>query len=624
MNFKEWLLLTEAKKSSDIARELLGNNENLFNQIKSIIPTDIKQDLQSKLVPVAAYYHKQQPDLNTLKQDINDYANLVKLNKMPIITIKDDHTIDNKHFQNYIGWTQIIHGKQAEDKVSNAPIPQGNLEDQELIAKSTDGKIKVYKANSVNQCIILGKGESFCISQPANTMFQSYRDTKVSTFYFVYDNTRSDDLAIVVVDATKQRIELTDRKNQTAKTMQDPYSNIPKRIQSNPQLYFKYLKEHGIDTDIFENIPKNEEEEAEQQKLGEEKHDLQWFKSLTLDEKSKYIGRGHLLSNEQFDYLYDNKFMLLLTQYVRTGRKLDDYQLEKVAKVRDLRDKYLHNRLIANQNDENLSKQEYELLSPKQKEEYIDVDADKKFKRAIRIGDLEKLKDAIKDGAYIYDDAVEDAVYYGHLDVTEYLVEKGANIGDSAVHYAALKGHYDILKYLVEKGAKISDKAVSHAAYKRHFDIVKYLLGDETKDEKGNTIKLPDKIKPAKISYDAVSSAAENGYLDIVKYLVEKGAKISDYAVRYAAEHGHLDIIKYLLGDETKDEKGNIIKLPNEIKPAKISDNAIIYAAENGHLDVVKYLVEKGAEATIVKYAKTQEIKDYLIQKQKEQQAKNT
>ena len=84
MNFKEWLLLTEAKKSSDIAREILGNNENLFNQIKSIIPTDIKQDLQAKLLPIAAYYYKQQPNLNTLKQDIKDYAELVKLNKMQL------------------------------------------------------------------------------------------------------------------------------------------------------------------------------------------------------------------------------------------------------------------------------------------------------------------------------------------------------------------------------------------------------------------------------------------------------------------------------------------------------------------------------------------------------------
>ena len=47
MNFKEWLLLTEVKKSSDISKELLGNNESLFKQIKSIIPTDAKQDLQA-------------------------------------------------------------------------------------------------------------------------------------------------------------------------------------------------------------------------------------------------------------------------------------------------------------------------------------------------------------------------------------------------------------------------------------------------------------------------------------------------------------------------------------------------------------------------------------------------
>ena len=539
MNFKQWLLLTEAKKSSDIARELLGNNENLFNQIKSIIPTDIKQDLQSKLVPVAAYYYKKHPDINTLKQDIFKYAKLVKLNKMPIITVNDDLTISNE-FKDYLHWTQVIHGKQAEDKILNAPIPQGNLEDQELIEKSPDERIKVYKANSLNQCIILGKGERFCISEPANTMFQSYRDTKVSTFYFVYDNTRNDDLAIVVVDATEHGIELTDRKNQTAQTMQDPYSNTPKRIQSNPQLYFKYLQQHGINTSIFKNIPKSEEETAEQQKLGKQKHDLQWFKSLTSEEKSKYIGRGHLLSNEQFDYLYDNKLMLLLTQYVRTGVKLNDYQLEKIAKVRDLRDKYLHNRLIANQHLTDLSKKEYDLLSPKQKEEFFNVDADEKFKRALKINDFEKIKEAIRDGAKISDNAVNRAAESGNLDILKYLVKKGANIGTS-VNYAVSYGHLDIVKYLVD----------------------------------------------------------------------EKGAKINDKTVYYAAKSGHLDIVKYLV-----DEKG-----------AKISDDDVYNAAYNGHLDVIKYLVEENGariDYYAIKHAKTQEIKDYLIQKQKEQQLNKT
>jgi hypothetical protein len=41
---------------------------------------------------------------------------------------------------------------------------------------SPDGKIKVYEANSPQQCIILGRGQTFCISQPGNRMWQSYRD----------------------------------------------------------------------------------------------------------------------------------------------------------------------------------------------------------------------------------------------------------------------------------------------------------------------------------------------------------------------------------------------------------------------------------------------------------------
>jgi len=614
MNFKQWLLLTEAKKSSDIARELLGNNENLLNQIKAKIPKDIKPDLQAKLLPIAAYYHKQQPDLKTLEQDIKDYAELVKNQKMPIITVNDDLTIDNKHFQNYIGWTEVIHGKQAEDKILNAPIPQGNLEDQELIEESPDGKIKVYKANSVNQCIILGKGERFCISQPANTMFQSYRDTKVSTFYFVYDNTRTDDLAIVVVDATKQRIELTDRKNQTASTMQDPYSNTPNRIQSNPQLYFKYLKEHGIDTSIFVNIPKNQEEEAEQLKLGEKNYNLEWLKSLTQEEKSKYIGRGHELSNEQFDYLYDNKFMFLLTQYVRTGRKINDYQLEKVAKFRELKDKYLHNRIIADRHSKDFSKKEYELLNPKQKEEYIgriidegielsneqfDYLYDNKFmslltqyvKLGRKLNDYQlekvvKVRD-LKD-KYLHNRLIADR-HLNNFSKKEYELlnlkqkEEFFDVdADKKFRRAINIGNLEKLKEaVIRDGAKIAYHAVKEAAANGYYDIVKYLVEE----------------KKSYISSYTVDYAAKSGNLELVKYLVEKVAEIGDDALRHAAANGNLDLAKYLLGDEVKDNKGNIIKLPNGIQSAKISDIEIIHA-------------------------KNQEIKDYLIQKQKEKQTK--
>ena len=617
MKFKEWLLLTEAKKSSDIARELLGNNETLFNQIKAIIPTDIKQDLQAKLLPIAAYYYKKQPNTETLKQDIKNYADLVKNQKMPIITVNDDLTISNE-FKDYLHWTQVIHGKQAEEKILKAPVPQGNLEDQELIEQSPDGKIKVYKANSVNQCIILGKGESFCISKPANTMFQSYRDSKVSTFYFVYDNTRTDDLAIVVVDATEHGIELTDRKNQTASAMQDPYSNTPNRIKSDPELYFKYLQQHGINTDIFVNIPKTKQEEKEQQKLGEQKYGMKWFKSLTPEEKSKYIGRGHQLSNEQFDYLYDNKFMLPLSQYVATGKKINNYQLEKIAKVRDLKDKYLHNRLIADQHLKDLSKQEYDLLSPKQKEEFFSSnDFNVKLEKATKTGNLEKVKEAIKDGATIFGQDIFDAAKNGHLDIVKYLVdEKKIDIPESAVYRAVKNGHLDVVKYLVdEKGQDISVDSVFFAAANGHLDMVKYLVG-----------------KGKSIDGEEVSNAAKNGHLDIVKYLVEKGAKISDNTVYVAAQDGHLDVLKYLVGekgvninsaaeDAVKNDHLDVVKYLVE-KGASINDN--VWAASYfGSLDILKYLVdEKGAYIkTMLFYSvKNPKIKDYLIQKQKEQQ----
>jgi hypothetical protein len=37
--------------------------------------------------------------------------------------------------------------------------------------------------------------------------------------------------------------------------------------------------------------------------LGRPNNDLEWFKKLPIEYKSAYIGRGHALTNDQFDYL---------------------------------------------------------------------------------------------------------------------------------------------------------------------------------------------------------------------------------------------------------------------------------------------------------------------------------
>ena len=568
MNFKSWLLITEAKKSSDIAKELLGNDD-LFKKIKSIIPTNVPEKLQGQLLPIAAFYYKQEePQIVVLKDYLEDYANLVKNQKMNIITVKDDLTVDGD-FKSFIHWTEIIDVLNHEGKIINAPI-QGDLEGQEVIEHSPDLKIKVYLANSANQCIVLGKGESFCISRHGpHNMFQTYRDTKTSTFYFVYDNTRTDDLAITVVDATEHGIELTDRKNDTAKTMQDPYETKPKRITSDPDLYFKYLKEKGIDTNVFKNIIKSPEEEAEQAKLGKTNYNLNWFKSLLPKEKSSYIGRAHRLSDPQFDYIYDNNIASLLKQYVKTGLKLENYQLKKVIAKKELKDIYLHNRLILDRQNEDLSKEEFNLFTPKQKEEFYNVTDELKIHKALQIEDFSLVAQLIEKGQSVPYYAAGHAIKADKLDILKYFVKHGMILQDSnSIMYAVRYGRLDILKYLIEeKNINVVPTDIEEAFRKDNVDIIRYLI-DEKK------LRMP---------YNAVDIAGSNGNLNTLKYLIdEKKKNITSGDVKAASLSGELDVLKYFF-----DEKG--------------------------------FMLEPKDFPFTINNAETQIVKDYLIQKQKEQ-----
>ena len=138
-------------------------------------------------------------------------------------------------------------------------------------------------------------------------MFQSYRDSKTSTFYYIVDRNHfaeeadgsvnlDDPLHMVVFDNTQHGIELTDADNNTG-TIAEPYG-------SNADMYVEYLKSKGVPVEkVLVNRPKSDEEKKEDALLGRQNTDLQWFINLPMDYKSKYIGRGHLLTNDQFDYL---------------------------------------------------------------------------------------------------------------------------------------------------------------------------------------------------------------------------------------------------------------------------------------------------------------------------------
>jgi hypothetical protein len=71
--------------------------------------------------------------------------------------------------------------------------------------------------------------------------------------------------------------------------------------------YQKYLSSKGINVNELKNNPKTPKEKQEQELLGNQNLSLEWFKKLSFEYKSKYIGRGHLLSDEQFNYLLGNE-----------------------------------------------------------------------------------------------------------------------------------------------------------------------------------------------------------------------------------------------------------------------------------------------------------------------------
>ena len=590
LNFREWFYFNEGKEEKALASELAGSS-GVLTDLATVIPQNNKN--ADKLLLLAAYYYSKVKNKDQIKTDMTDYIGYLNRDKMELINVDLISKKPSPPWDNYLYWTQVIHehqGVDAHKERSKFRPSDIDFQNEKPILTSPDGKIKVYESNNTEKCIILGKGQSFCISQPGSMNWQSYRSNQTSTFYFVYDDTRDEEdrLGIVVIDVRPNEIVLTDKPNKTGETL-DPYTG---KLTNDSSSYMKYLREKGIDVSKLVNIPKSPEEKKEQEELQFAKKDFDWFISLSPDYKSKYIGRGHLLTDDQFNYLWENNINSLLTQYVKTGLLLPDYQLDKIATDSDLRKNYIHNRIIADQNVNNLTKKEYSFFSPKQKENYYgNMNDNKKLEKASKINDFDLVKHLVEEkGIKISYNTFFYAVESGNLEIIEYFVEeKGATINRNSVERAATFGHLDVVKYLVRKGAEIGYDSLSNSIRSGNLALVKYLV-DEKNVEVGDydvsiavgienldIVKYLMDEKGVVIGYNnfSVNIAAVKGNLDIVKYLVdEKGVELNDYVVNDAAESGNLALVKYLV-----EEKG-----------MKVGQYEIETAVRNRHQDVVDYL----------------------------------
>lgn len=307
-------IISESRKSEELGLNILDKAKiaNPENVIRAFAEKD--KSTNQKNIPVMAYlFSLGNADEKSIIEVLNNYDDLeIKKRIKPIQLSKAGITIGDKVFTDFIKFSEYIDGeknKYAQESKGGSSVDADFKADKKPLWSGNG--IDIYDGDNVGKCIsytqggLTGRGYSFCIGQPGNTMYKSYRDTKESSFYFIVDRNHfkeeadgsvnlDDPLHIVVFDNTINGIELTDANNTTG--------NIAE-YGTDENAYVAYLESKGVPVDKLVNKPKTEQERYEDELLGRPNENLEWFMKLPIEYKSAYIGRGHRLTDAQFDYL---------------------------------------------------------------------------------------------------------------------------------------------------------------------------------------------------------------------------------------------------------------------------------------------------------------------------------
>ena len=309
--------ILETAKTERDGLNILNNIDNAESIIKQMAVGD-KSNNQKNIPAMAFLYAKGGADVENIIDVMNEYNQLeVDRRVKPIQLTRTEMTIGDKKINNFVDFSNFVHGQKnlKDDDSSDYFISKTNVEANFKAKKKpflTGDGIDVYKGDTVGKCIeytqggLTGKAYSFCIGAlGSGNLFKSYRDTSTSTFYFIVDKNHfktnedgtvnlDDPLHIVVFDMAAHGIDLTDANNTTGRIAE---------YGTDVEGYIDYLKSKGIEVEKMVNRPKTDQERYEDELLGQQNDSLEWFMKLPIELKSKYIGRGHRLTDDQFDYL---------------------------------------------------------------------------------------------------------------------------------------------------------------------------------------------------------------------------------------------------------------------------------------------------------------------------------
>ena len=306
---------TEIEGLNILSRNGVKNGEEIIGKMAKM-----DKSVHQKNIPFMAYVYvnKWNTDIDNIIKTFNEHNKLEVDRVSPNFELKRDGL--------YLGTKLMKSFGDLEGELTRHPsatdfVDTGaDVKNEKPIFEND--RVKILNGNSVGKCInytqggLTGKAYSFCIGQPANTMYKSYRDDKSSTFYFILDKTRitsnedgtpnlDDDLHVVVFDNMSSGIELTDATNNTGRIAEfgSDVEGYIEYLRTKLGVPEKIINELGGEEELMPNRPKDEQEKYEDELLGQTNNSLEWFMALPFRYKSNYIGRGHRLTNDQFDYL---------------------------------------------------------------------------------------------------------------------------------------------------------------------------------------------------------------------------------------------------------------------------------------------------------------------------------
>jgi hypothetical protein len=276
---------------------------------------------------------------DTAKKYLDAYVKNIKTlkNNAQPFTIKDIE----KTFIDVVNNNRWVENKETSfTSTSNIYKPQ----DKDV--QYEDENIIIMDGNARSKCVMYGKGETWCISQTDQNMFNTYRVTNGATIYFILQkNQESPEHKIVILNYNGQ-YAIADQTNSGNRsggpdTAMD-WSNIERQLPNlrGKEKYFKYM-------------PITPEEEKYHEKVGERYNGDDILNYVRENSENLYLNNSMVtpldfftdylmvavsgsLPDKQFDNLWQNRndkeVEQMIFKYLSTGVPLNEYQFRIIEK----------------------------------------------------------------------------------------------------------------------------------------------------------------------------------------------------------------------------------------------------------------------------------------------------